>query len=89
MNESLESLRKSIEKMDHEILQMIHERMLLSNKLGKLKKEMELPVQYPAIESEVKKRYSHFGSQNNVSVDFCESLAKIILEESVRIQKNK
>ena len=57
MKNDLEKMRNSIEKMDKEILQAVYERMLLSQQIGKLKKDLSIPIQYPEIESTVKKRY--------------------------------
>ena len=88
MKSDLDTLRSSIEKMDKEILQAINERMLLSQQIGKLKKDLSIPIQYPEIESTVRKRYLEYGASHKILGDFCEALAKIILEESVRIQEN-
>ncbi len=83
----IESIRESISILDKKLLQVIQERMQLSDQVGKIKKQKNTPVKCPNTESDVLRRYRTIGSELNLSEKFCVDLASLLLEESVRIQK--
>ena len=88
MSDPLNSIRSSIQKIDHEILNAVCQRMLLSQQIGQIKKDKNIPIKYPEIESGIKEKYLEYGANHKLSEEFCGELARIILEESVRIQEN-
>jgi len=82
-NLELEELRGKITILDNELLEMLETRNALSEEIAEVKKENDLPVEDIKREVEVIRQRKLHTSLNG---DFVESLMKVIIKESKRVQ---
>lgn len=75
----LKGLRKEMDKIDGEILALIRARMIISGKMGKLKKLKKIPITN-------KKREKHVISRLKTPLE--KAIFKKIVAESRKIQKS-
>lgn len=84
--QKLETLRIQIDEKDHHTLSLLSERFKLSNMIGKLKKNYDLPIiQYNRWEQMIEDLKPYI-KQLHISEDFFNILLKYIHKESVNIQ---
>lgn len=81
-------LRSEIAEIDERIVRLIGERNSVAKRIGELKSELGVEVVDPDTEKIVIQRYVEFGSRNGVSKKTCNSVAKILIAESVSVQKS-
>lgn len=84
--EELKKLRDQIEKLDEEIVKLLEDRFNLSLKVGKFKKEYNLPI----LDLKREKELSLNNASKLKNKEFVESylnIFKTILEESKKLQK--
>jgi chorismate mutase len=84
----MESIRNQIDTIDHRILQLLAERMVLSRQIGVQKQDRNLPIQDPAREAEMLDTLSGAARKTGLEPSFIRKLYEVILEESRRVQKN-
>ncbi len=82
----MDDLRKEIEGIDKQLIELLGKRMKLSEKIGNSKKEFGLPIQDKEREKEVKKELKSIAKENNLSEAFVDGLYDHIFDESRRIQ---
>lgn len=84
--QKLEVLRIQIDEQDHHILSLLSDRFKLSNIIGRLKKNYNIPIiQYNRWEQMIK-NLKPYVKQLHISKDFLNILLKYIHKESVDIQ---
>jgi chorismate mutase len=84
----LENLREEIKKTDLEILGLMKRRLDLAKEVG-LQKIMDgKDVIDPSVEEAVIGRYRTFAEENGMDPDRTEEMCKILIEESVILQKS-
>lgn len=85
----LEKYRKAIDREDKKILQALSRRLQNAEKIGKLKKELGLPVFQKNRWAEVIKTRRQLSKALGLSAPFVSALYHVIHEEAVRIQNKK
>ena len=85
--EKLKEYRKNIDRIDKQIIELLKERFEISKKIGKYKKQNNLPVKNKKREKQIIQKRK--GSLEKTSLDskFIKKIFKLILKESQRIQK--
>ena len=64
MDERILELRQQIDKLDEEIIQLLKNRMGISKEVGKLKEELDIPVEDKNRENEIIDRLTQQVGQN-------------------------
>lgn len=85
---SLKNLRKQFDAIDEEIISLMAQRMELSNEMGQLKQQENLPIQDSDREMELMKKLKKNARFKGVSESFIIQLYEMILKESRRIQES-
>ena len=83
---SLEDWRKKIDLIDEELVRLLNERSKCAIELGRIKREMGLPIYSPDRETEV---IGHVTSTNKgpLDADAVRRLFERIIDESRRIER--
>lgn len=84
--ESLEGLRRQIDSLDEELLQILLRRMNTSREIGQYKREHSMPVVQPMRYNDLMERRVQQGVEMGMSEDFIRTILAAIHEESVRQQ---
>ena len=84
--ENLDQLRRKIDQLDDELLELLAKRMKVSREIGLYKKEHKLPVVQTARYKDLMERRVSDGEKLDMSADFIRALLACIHEESVRQQ---
>ena len=84
--ENLSALRRQIDSIDEQILELLAKRMRVSREIGIYKKEHNMPILQSPRYSEILENRSNMGAQMDLSTDFVKEMLKEIHEESVRQQ---
>lgn len=84
--ENLDDLRRKIDALDDELLELLARRMRVSREIGHYKREHHLPVVQTARYKDLMERRVADGEKLDMSPDFIRSLLAAIHEESVRQQ---
>ena len=64
MDKRILELRQEIDKLDEEIIQLLRKRMGISKEVGKLKEELDIPVEDKAREQEIIERLTQQAGKN-------------------------
>lgn len=83
---SIERLRKEIDDIDEQLVRLLNERSMCAIELGRIKRELGLPIYSPERESEV---ISHVKGINPgpLDADAVRRLFERIIDESRRIER--
>ena len=84
--ENLAELRRQIDGIDEQLLELLAKRMRISKEIGVYKKEHNMPILQSPRYSEILEKRSSMGEQMDLSPDFVKEILKEIHEESVRQQ---
>ena len=85
-SESLAQLRRQIDQLDNDLLEILAKRMNISREIGEYKKKHNMPVVQPGRYGDIMSTRVKAASQLGVSEDFMRDILSSIHEESVRIQ---
>lgn len=83
---SLDELRRKIDRIDDELLELLSRRMEVSREIGRYKKEHRLPVVQTTRYKDLMERRVAESERLDMSADFVRALLAVIHEESVRQQ---
>ena len=89
MMQSLEELRKEIDKIDNEIISLLSKRKGMSQKIAEIKKQSDKPILDQSREQQVMKRLKKLSKEKGLDENFIISLYNIILKNSRDEQKNQ
>ena len=64
MDKRILELRRQIDNLDEEIIQLLKTRMGISREVGKLKEKLDIPVEDTNRENEIIERLTHQAGQN-------------------------
>ena len=64
MDKRILELRQEIDKLDEEIIQLLRKRMGISKEVGKLKEQLDIPVEDKAREQEIIERLTQQAGKN-------------------------
>ena len=84
--ENLSELRRQIDNIDEQLLELLAKRMRISKEIGVYKKEHNMPILQSPRYSEILEKRSNMGATLELNVDFVKEILKEIHEESVRQQ---
>ncbi len=84
--ENLAELRRQIDGIDEQLLELLAKRMRISREIGVYKKEHNMPILQSPRYSEILEKRSNMGEQMDLNPDFVKEMLKEIHEESVRQQ---
>lgn len=84
---TLEELRLQIDKLDDEVLQVMEQRMLVSDKIGMFKKENNVTILQSKRWKELLKKRINVGISKGLSEEFVKKVYSAIHEESIQHQK--
>ncbi|WP_106827820.1 bifunctional 3-deoxy-7-phosphoheptulonate synthase/chorismate mutase type II [Parabacteroides pacaensis] len=84
--ESLAELRRQIDEIDENLLELLAKRMRISREIGVYKKEHNMPILQAPRYSEILEKRSNMGEAMDLNPDFIKEILKEIHEESVRQQ---
>jgi chorismate mutase len=84
--ENLSELRRQIDHIDEQLLELLAKRMRISREIGVYKKEHNMPVLQSPRYSEILEKRSSMGEMMALNPDFIRDILKEIHEESVRQQ---
>ncbi len=86
LRESIDDIRKRIEKIDYEILRLMANRTAAAVEMGQKKAGDSLPLRAPTVEEKVKDRYSERAKEFGMSSDSARQIASILIRESIEAQ---
>ncbi len=84
--DSIEELRKEIEKIDDQILSLAAERMQLAEHVGQIKKKQQKPIKNFAVEKRIIERMREKSEELGTYKDLGEGLVKTLIEYSCKRQ---
>ena len=84
--ENLTELRRQIDSIDEQMLELLAKRMRISREIGVYKKEHNMPILQAPRYSEILEKRSNMGEQMDLNTEFVKEILKEIHEESVRQQ---
>ncbi|MDR2969453.1 MAG: bifunctional 3-deoxy-7-phosphoheptulonate synthase/chorismate mutase type II [Tannerellaceae bacterium] len=84
--ENLSELRRQIDQIDEQLLELLAKRMRISREIGVYKKEHNMPVLQSPRYSEILTKRSDMGEAMELNTDFVKGILQEIHEESVRQQ---
>lgn len=87
MKDELKKLRKQIDSIDDQIVDLLSKRMEVVEKVGKIKKEHQVPPLDTKRLKEVLNTKKNKAKIVGVSEKFVEKLFKVIHDHSVKLQK--
>ena len=83
----LEELRKNIDGLDKQVLEILAKRMELVSKIAQYKKEKGIALKQPEREKQLIERSRAIAKELGLSKDFVESLYRAIINESLKIEE--
>lgn len=84
--ENLAALRRQIDGIDEQMLELLAKRMRISREIGMYKKEHNMPILQSPRYSEILEKRSYMGEQMELNTEFITEILRNIHEESVRQQ---
>lgn len=84
--ENLSELRRQIDGIDEQLLELLAKRMRISREIGIYKKEHNMPILQTPRYGEILENRSQMGTSLDLNADFVKEILKEIHEESVRQQ---
>ncbi len=84
--ENLTELRRQIDQIDEQLLEILSKRMRISREIGIYKKEHNMPILQSPRYNEILEKRSLMGASMELSTDFVKNILQEIHEESVRQQ---
>jgi len=84
--ENLAELRRQIDDVDDNLLEILSKRMRISREIGVYKKEHNMPILQSPRYVEILENRTKTGASMDLSMDFVEKILKEIHEESIRQQ---
>ncbi|MCC8144530.1 MAG: bifunctional 3-deoxy-7-phosphoheptulonate synthase/chorismate mutase type II [Tannerellaceae bacterium] len=84
--ENLSELRRQIDAIDEQLLELLAKRMRISREIGTYKKEHNMPILQSPRYSEILEKRSNMGESMELDAEFVKNILKEIHEESVRQQ---
>jgi chorismate mutase len=83
---ALEKLRKQIDRVDADLINLLAERIGLSREIGEVKKEKNIAILQIRRWKKIIKNQLKSGELLGVDVDFVKAVYQLIHEESIRVQ---
>jgi chorismate mutase len=84
MDERLAGYRRSIDNIDSALVAMLAERFRITQAVGELKAELELPPADPGRETEQVARLRRLADEAGLDPEFSEKFLRFIIDEVIR-----
>lgn len=85
-NDSLEQLRKKIDKIDYTIIQALSERMNVATQIGEQKRKEGVAIFQQHRWDEIRQKYITWGQSQGLDKSFVENILQEIHKESIEMQ---
>jgi chorismate mutase len=86
--ETLKNLRKKLDKINAELVDLIAKRQRIVVRVGKIKKKLGLPIVDKKREREIFKTIEALAARREVNVGLAKKIIKLLIEDAKRIQKS-
>jgi chorismate mutase / prephenate dehydrogenase len=86
LRESIDDIRKRIERIDYEILRLMANRTAAAVEMGQMKASESLPLRAPAVEEKVIGRYVDRAQEFGMSSESARRIATLLIRESIEQQ---
>jgi chorismate mutase/prephenate dehydrogenase len=86
LRESIDDIRKRIEKIDREILRMMANRTAAAVEMGQMKAAESIPLRAPQVEEKVIGRYVERAKEFGMSAESARQIATLLIRESIEQQ---
>ena len=87
MSNDLQTLRKKIDSIDEKLLELIGDRIKLMEEIGKIKKQLQLPVHDPSREKEKIEIINLQAKKSGIPAELVNKIWKDFFEISDEVQK--
>ena len=84
---TLQDLRKQIEQLDREVLEVLARRFVISRKIGSVKQKWSLPVEDETREAQLLQENLQAASQLGLRITFVRDLTRLLLDHSRELQE--
>jgi chorismate mutase len=88
MTPEIEALRQKLDLIEDKLISLLNERAKYVIEIGKIKHEKGLPIEDPKRQEIILNRVAKKNS-DTVSDEFIKNIFKKIIEESIRLEKQK
>lgn len=78
----LKELRKQLDVLNLELVDLIQRRTEIVRKIAKAKREEKLPITDPQREEEIKSQVRHLAIENGVSQSLMEELIELLIQNA-------
>lgn len=82
-----DELRGQIDKFDSEIIKLVWQRMQISERIGEIKSEHNMPIHVPERERQVMVTRQDLGAKYGLRPKFVKALFRVVMFESRNTQK--
>jgi chorismate mutase len=86
MDDRILHLRKTIDKIDQQIIRLLKDRMIAAKKVGELKKELQIPIEDQSREREILQRLAEYAG-NSITDEQLIRIFKAVFKSSKQVQK--
>ena len=83
MADDLDGYRAEIDNLDHQILDLLHKRMIVSRKIFVYKKERGIARKTPLREEEIHRRNAELAARLGLEESFVRKLFEFIIESGI------
>lgn len=83
----LHAYRKELDTIDHQLIELLHDRMEIAKGIGELKKQENVSVLQPSRWSSILEKITELASEKGLNKEFVMELFKNIHEESIDVQQ--
>jgi len=83
---SLDDLRKEVERIDREIMDLVGRRMRAVKRIGQMKIDASLAIRNMGVEEEVLSRYGEMAAEKGIATASARQIAGILIREAVEAQ---
>ncbi|OYD68953.1 chorismate mutase family protein [Rhodococcus sp. OK302] len=84
--DDLEQFRRELDAIDASLLETVRERLLLCQQIGEWKRVSNVPMMQPGRVHLVQERARQFALRHDLSPEFFESLYKLLISETCRLE---
>ena len=88
-NEKMNEIRAEIDKIDHKIMRLLSLRREQSLAMGKIKKELQLPIKDSAREEVVLDKVSSYAKDSNLDINLIRQIFTLLIADSVALQEKE
>jgi chorismate mutase len=82
----LQGLRAQVDRLDHDLLELMSQRLKLSHRLGTLKKEYDLPILQPKRWEQILETRHREGASMGLNLSFLNKWLQLMHQESIQRQ---